>query len=269
MATYPQGQRMDAGRVGTKIITVGHDASSFQFSDLQAAHDFAQNNDTIEVEPGTYTLTAAFAWSKPLTIVCMNGIATFTHALTANLFTINVPALAGSALTYQLKNLTLTHTNAAGGDTINIDNNGGAAVDLTVNIIDCNVSVTGTGYAINAVQTTTSKDIVLNVTGSPLLHSIGKTYITNAKALSCANFYGVYLTSDITLPAGNAVASVLNVWNCLVVGAAVTTGGNAANITNYVSNIKATAGFKAALAATAAGDFDALGTELSLGVAAV
>lgn len=267
------GFKFYSGLLGSNVLTVGNDESVFMYTDLSSAVSAAKPGDYIQLYPGTYTIgTTALAVSKPnVTIEGMGapGAVIVTTSGTNNLINVNVPASYNAASTITFKNISFTHTNAGAGDTINIDNNGGAAQDLTVNIIDCSVAVTGTGYAINVVQTTTTKDIVLNVTGNPVQHSIGKSYWAGAKALSAAVFYGVYLTSDITVPAGNAVASTLNVWGCLVVGAAVTTGGNAANITNYNSNIKSTAGFKAALAATAAGDFDALGTELSLGVAAV
>lgn len=269
--TSPQGQRFDAGRVGTKYVTVGKDATSFMFDDIQKAVDFAQNNSIIEIEAGTYTLTAALSITKPLYIIG-KGDVVITHALAVDLVDVNVPVTIGAATVNTFKNITFTHTGAAGGDTINIDNNGGGAVDMTVNIVDCSVAVTGTGYAINVVQTTTSKDIVLNVCGTPALHTVGVCYWAGAKALSAATFYGLYLngaTNAIVVPAGNAVASTLNVFNCLVIGAAVTTGGNVANITNYGGNVKATAGFKAALALTAAGDFDALGTESPMGFAAI
>lgn len=257
------GYKMYASYLGSNVITVGLEDSVFQYTDIASAVAVAKEGDLIRVFPGTYTVTTPITVNKSIAIEGMgpHGAVVITSAQTTNTMSLNVPASFSSEVTIALKNLSLKHSNAGAGDTLNIDNNGGAAQDLSVLLEGCSLAVTGTGYALNVVHTTGTKDINVSVMGSKLVHSIGKAYWSGKKALSALSFDNVYLTSDITVPAGNAVASTLSIIGCIIVGAAVTTGGNAANIVNYAYNLKATAYMKAALANSAAGDFDALGTE--------
>lgn len=256
------GYKHFAGLKGSKLLYVGADPDVYAYQTIQSAVDAADSGATILLEPGTYTQTTKLSVTKNLTIRGLGTAANtiITSALTTRTVEVNMPATGGAAQTVQFERLTITNSSAGAGDSLYIDNNGGAAYDLTVNVRDCNVTVTGTGYAINLVHTTGTKDIMLYVSGSPLFHTIGKSYLEQKKALSAVVFHNVYLSSDVTV-GNNAVAATTSIIGCMFTGAALTTGGNAANITNYIGNYKATAAFKAALANSAATDFDAAGTE--------
>lgn len=260
------GYKMYAGLRGSNVITVGTADDVFNFTDLASAVSFAKPKDLIQVYPGTYTVTSAIAINKDLTIVGIGAasdiIITSAIVTTGATVTVNVPASHNASVAVNFDNLTLRNTST--GSAVQIDNNGGAAQDLYVNFQDCNLLNTSTGYALEQKQTTTTKDMFVTVTGSPCLHSINKSVFARAKALSVFTIVGMKVTAAIEMGT-TAVASTFNMLKCAYASTAVTTGGDAAQIQNYVGNyLYAATPLVGAATKGAASDFDATGTEAAI-----
>lgn len=260
------GFKMFAGLQGSNILTVGKEDSVFNFTTLAEAVTAAKPSDLIKVYPGTYTLTTTLTINKNLTMVGIGGpldvIITSAIVTTGATVTLNVPASYSSAVQINFENITFRNTST--GSAIQSDNNGGAAQDLYINLKDCSILNTSTGYAFESKQTTTTKDIFLNITGSPCLHSIGKSSFAKAKALSITNVIGMACTGVFELGT-TAVASTFNMFKCAYASTAQTTGGDAAQIQNYVGNyLYATTPLVGAATKGAGGDFDAAGTEAAI-----
>lgn len=139
-----------------------------------------------------------------------------------------------------------------------IDNNGGAAQDLSIDFKDCSIVNTGGGYAVEHLHTTAGKDIFLSITGNPVLNYLGLSLFTQTKAASIVFILGMNCTGVLTLDA-SALAATFDMLGCIYNSAAETAGGGIGRLNNYVGNIKGV--LSAGLAKSGAGDFDALGTE--------
>jgi hypothetical protein len=258
------GYKFYAGLKGSNIITVGKEDSVFNYTDIASAVAAAMPGDTIKIYPGTYTQTAILALNKNLTLIGIGGPydILITSALTTSTMTINVPASHNAAVKINLVNIKVLNTST--GTAISIDNNGGAAQDLTVNIKDCIILNTSTGYALYNTHTAAANDIFLNISGAPNIHRIGKSYFGASKALSVTNVYGMKCEGAFSFDAAAAVAATFNMLKCIYASAAQTTGGNAANIKNYIGNVYGASYFSATCTKGAAGDFDAAGTEAAI-----
>lgn len=258
------GFKFYAGLKGSNVIAVGKEDSVFQFTDLVSAIAAANTGDTIKVYPGTYTITTStLVINKNLTLIGIGGPydVLITSALTTSTMYLNVPVSHDAAVKINLVNIKIV--NSSTGAALQINNNGGAAQDLTINIKDCVILNTSTGYAVENLHATNTKDIFLNITGSPNIHRIGKSYFGKAKALSSTSIFGMQCEGDFALGA-EAVASTFNMLHCMYPSASQTTGGNGAQVNNYVGNVKGVSYFGGACTVGAAGDFDAAGTEAAV-----
>lgn len=259
MATY-SGYRLGASFDGSKIRLVGKDNSIFMFNDIQSAHDAAQNGDSIYIEPGTYTVTTALDFNKPITIYGMGGTGDviIDSALATRTAMLNMPA-TGSAAAKYFKFRNIKFTNSSTGDAIEIDNDGGLAQAMYVDFQDCSF-VSTSGVAIDLDQTTTGQNIFINISGKKTLNYMGASTFSIDKAGSVVNVENMEI-GVITLGAA-AKAYILNIIDCAYISQAETTGGGAGALLNYIGNTYYTAaGLSTAATAGLANDFDATGTE--------
>lgn len=247
---------------GSKYLYVGADADIFEYQTIGAAITAAQNGAVIFIEPGTYTIaTTTQSCTKAISLIGLGmiGDVIVTSALATSTFTINEPATyaAGS---FKMKFENISFQNSSTGSCVAIDNNGGAALDLYVDFLNCSfVSAAGTG--IIQSHTTTTKNQFINIAGSsPALCSIAASTFAQKKAGDIVTVIGMACKGDFTLDTV-AVASIFNIFWCLIGSASQTTGGDAAKILNYGGNFKGGTQFGAAIGNSAAGDFDATGTE--------
>lgn len=257
------GYRYSAGLKGSKFITVGRDPDIFNYTSLATAVSEADNGQVILIEPGTWTLTATLSIDKPLILMGTGGPndTVITSALATRTVMLNVPAyLYGAEVVNRFVNLKIT--NSSTGDGIEIDNDGGAAQNLSVTFENCTIT-SKSGVAMDLDQTTTSKDIFLNVSGDPALHEIGASTLDQTKATSYILITG--MKCGVFTLSNTNVASIFNMIHCVYATQAETLTGHASKFENYVGNLYgATSYLSAALTKGAAGDFDASGTEAAI-----
>lgn len=256
----PKGYRFSAGLAGSNIIRVGQDPDIFSYTTISSAVSAACPGDLILVAPGTYTMTTPVAVDVPVTIKGDGpaGSVVITSALTTQTMYIIEPSVAnGSLVNVILENLFIVNTST--GTALLIDTYGGAALPLYVDIINCSIVNTSTGYAIESLQSEATAHLYLNI-GSTNLDILGKSYFTQLLADDQTNIYGMYCNGVFAISA-DATASIFNMAHCVYASQAQTTGGDAAKILNYSGNIYAASGFAGAMTKGDAGDFDALGTE--------
>lgn len=250
MSTY-SGYRHYAGLHGTKEIYVGADESVYQYTDLASAVSAAQNNDVIILTPGTYSLTATLAITKPLTIkglgkVFING---GTAGIATALITINQPASYSGSVYVTFENIDIS--NAYSNTTcIDVDNDGGANQVMYVEFNNCSVAANGTGMAINVDQTSAYHIYFKCV--SNRLDTLTLTTVSLKKAASEAWFIGMKM--GVLALGTTDVASVINMVKCAYASAAQTSGGSASLIFNSWDCVKLSSG---AIVAQALADFDA------------
>lgn len=246
-----------AGTKGSKLLHVGVDPTVYLYTTIQSAIDAAKDGDTVLIEPGTWTLTAQLTCYKPINLVANGGPVYITSALTTATVDLNVPATYASATyTFRAQDIIFACT-GAGGDAVNVDNDGGAAVATVWNFINCSFTSTGGGgYALVFDQTTDTVATTLNIVGNPVKDSMGISAISLTRAGSVSTIDGMRMT-DVLEYGTTDVAAIYNFINGLYDSDAQTSGGAASIITNQVGLMRATlAG--AATAGTAAGDdFDA------------
>lgn len=260
------GYKFFAGLLGSNVLTVGKEDSIFNFTDLASAVAAAKPKDLIQVYPGTYTQTAILAIAKDLTIVGVGGPGdvVITSALTTKTVTCDLPVSHNATVAINFENLTITNSSTGAALYIDNVNAATAAYSLYVNVKDCSITNSSTGFALQTVGTTAAKDIFLTVSGSPNLHSLGKSSIALTKAASTSTIIGMSCTSTIAIGAA-AVACTHNIIKCAYASTAFTTGGNAATLLNYVGNVLyAATPLLGAATKGAAGDFDATGTEAAI-----
>jgi hypothetical protein len=257
------GFKFYAGLQGSNVLTVGKEDSVFNFTDIATAIAAANPGDMIKIYPGTYTLTTGLVINKDLTLIGIGGPYSIliTSALTTYTMSLNVPASNNAATIINLENIKVV--NSSTGAAIAIDNNGGSLQDLYVNIKDCIVLNTSTGYAVNNTHSTATHDVFLNITGSPVIHRIGKCLFGRSKAASITNIFGMICEGAFAL-AADAVAARFNMMHSVYGSAAQTTGGNAAGFNSYVGNIYGASFLGGTCTGGAAGDFDAAGTEAAV-----
>lgn len=247
------GFRHYAGLKGTKYLYVGSDQTAFNYTTIDSAITAAQNGDTIIVEPGTYSYTAAVDLTKCITIegkgrVVVNG---GTLGLNSALLNINVPASLASDFYLDIKNIDFANAYAA-AKVIDIDNDGGANKNMYINFIDCSFDSESTSTTtINVDQTNTSKDIFLTVTSTKYDVCDAST-INLKKAGSRVRFINMDL-GVLALGTTN-VASIVEMYRCLYASAAQTSGGSASLIFNAWDCVSKNSG---AIAAQIKNDFDA------------
>jgi len=254
------GYKMYAGLVGSNVLTVGAEDSIFNYTDLATAVAAAKPKDMILVYPGTYTQTTSLTINKDLTVIGVGGPydVLITSALTTSTVNLNMPASNDATVAINLANLKIL--NSTTGTALDIDNDGGAAYDMYVNVQDCIVLNTSTGYAVVNSHTTNTKDMFITITGAPNIHRIGKSSFAKAKALSSTIIHGMKCEGAFELGA-TAVASTFTMINCIYASAAQTTGGNGAQLNNYLGNVYGATLTAGVLTIGAANDFDAAGTE--------
>jgi hypothetical protein len=259
------GYKFYSGLKGSKTLYVGQDPDVYEFTSIADAYAEAGKGSVIYIEPGTYTLTTQLLCNKPgVSLVGLGGAndVVITSALTTATVMINQPATGyAAASTFRFKNIKFD--NSSTGDAVEIDNDGGLAQNMNIFFEDCSILNSGTGACLDKDQTTATKDMFLFITGNPCFHSIGASTIDQTKAASYTVIHGMYCSGAFAI-SNTAVASTFNMVSCVYASQAQTTGGNAANLTNYVGNIYAATGFAAGVTKGIATDFDAGGTEAAI-----
>ena len=256
MANASGGFRHYAGLAGTKQLHVGADGSAYNYTSLQDAVDAAQNNSVIFIEPGTYTLTAALSITKPLTLKGLGAPNTTVITSALATYTINLqnPATGASTTYNYFENISIE--NSSTGDCIEIDNDGGATGAMVVKFDDCSVINSGGGLAIDLDQTTNTINEFVYMSGQKTFHTLSASNLGLTKAGSLVAIDSMMISDALAYSATN-VAYVISLDNCNVVSAAATTGGSASAICNYQACTTVATPWLAAIAASAAGDFDA------------
>lgn len=247
---------------GSKYLYVGADPDIFEYQTIGAAITAAQNGAVIFIEPGTYTLTAQQTCTKAISLIGLGmvGDVIITSALATATFSINEPATYTTGANFKMKFQNISFQNSSTGSCVVIDNNGGAALDLYVDFFNCSfVSAAGTGI-VQSHTTTTKNQFITVTSASPALCSIAASTFAQKKAGDVVTIIGMNCTGAFTLDSV-AVASIFNLFWSIINSAAQTTGGDAAKILNYGGNFKGSTSFTAAIGNSAAGDFDATGTE--------
>ena len=260
MTTY-SGYRHGAGLHGSKITLVGKDNSIFKFDDVQSAIDAAQIDDVIYFEPGTYTVTTAIDWSKPLTLMGMGAAqdVIIESALATRTVMINQPATGTAAGTeYKARNIKFYNTST--GDAVEIDNDGGLVQAMTLDFQNC-IFYSVSGVAIDLDQTTVGQAMYVTITGNPALHWMNNCTFSLDHAGSCLNIYGMDCLEAFVFGAA-AKALIFNMSHCWYQLQAQTTGGGAGQLHNILGNTYYTAANgRSAATSGGAGDFDATSTK--------
>lgn len=254
------GYRHYAGVKGSKEIYVGADTDIYNYSDLQTALNEAQYGDTIFIAPGTYTVTTAIDWSKPVTLYGMGmiGDVIIGSALATRTVMLNMPA-TGSASSKTFKAYNIKFYNSSTGDALEIDNDGGLVQDMYIDFQNCSFVSDG-GVAIDLDQTTTTKDIFLNISGKKTLNTIGASTLSPDKAGTKINIEN--MDCGVFTFGNAAKAYIFNMFDCSYASQAQTTGGGAGALHNLIGNTYYTAAGQASVAtAGLANDFDATSTE--------
>lgn len=260
------GFKLFAGLKGSNVLTVGKEDSVFNFTDLASAVAAAKPKDMIMVYPGTYTQTAILSILKDLTIVGVGGPGdvVITSALTTQTVKCDLPVSHDATVAINFVNLTITNSTTGTAFYVDNVNAATAAYSLYINIKDCSITNSSTGYAFQNLHSTAAKDIFINITGSPVIHTLGKSAFAAAKAASVTNIVGMGCTGAFSLDA-NALANTFNMVKCCYASTAQTTGGGAGKLLNYVGNILYAATPLAGAATKGnATDFDATGTEAAI-----
>ena len=255
------GFKTYSGLLGSKVITVGKEDSVFNYTAIETAVAAANPKDIIKVYPGTYTLTETLDVIKDISIIGVGSIGdvVITSALaTTPTIAINVPVSHNASVDIHFEDLTIV--NSAAGSALEIDNDGGAAQNLGVDLKDCSINNSAAGYAVELLHTTATKDILLAITGNPVMHTIGYSLFTQTKAASIVFMLGMNCEGVFELDA-SAVAATFDMIGCIYADAAQTTGGGATRLMNYVGCIYGASGLAAGLTKGAATDFDATATE--------
>jgi len=188
----------------------------------------------------------------------MIGDVIIGSALATRTVMLNMPA-TGSASAKTFKAHNIKFYNSSTGDALEIDNDGGLAQDMYIDFQNCSF-VSDSGVAVDLDQTTTTKDIFINISGKKTLNTIGASTLSPDKAgtkISIENMdCGVFTF-------GNAAkAYIFNMLDCSYASQAQTTGGGAGALHNLVGNTYYTAaGQLSAATAGVANDFDATSTE--------
>lgn len=260
------GYKFYAGLVGSNVLTVGKEDSVFNFTTVEDAVAAAKPRDLIKVYPGTYTLTAILSIAKDLTIVGIGGPGDviITSALTTQTIKCDLPVSHDTTVAINFINLTIK--NSTTGSALYVDNVNAAtaAYSLYINVKDCSIVNSSTGYAFQNLHTTAAKDIFINISGSPVIHELGKSAFAAAKAASVTNIVGMKCTGAFALDT-NALANTFNMFKCAYASTAQTTGGGAGKLLNYVGNVLyAATPLTGAATKGAATDFDATGTEAAI-----
>lgn len=254
------GYRHYAGVKGSKEIYVGQDSNIYNYTDIQTALNEAQYGDTIFIAPGTYTVTTTIDWSKPVTLYGMGmiGDVIIGSALTTRTVMLNMPA-TGSASAKIFKAYNVKFYNSSTGDAIEIDNDGGLAQDMYIDFQNCSF-VSDSGVAVDLDQTTTTKDIFINISGKKTLNYIGASTLSPDKAGSKINIEN--MDCGVFTFGAAAKAYIFNMFDCSYASQAQTAGGGAGALHNLIGNTYYTAaGQLSAATAGLANDFDATSTE--------
>lgn len=249
------GYKHYAGMFGTKNLYVGSDPDIYMYTDIASALSDAKTGDVIYLEPGTYTQTATLDIDVPgITMVGLGAEPVkITSALATRTVMINVPAVWASAITMKFKNIAFE--NSSTGDCVEIDNDGGATVDLTLNFEDCNF-YTAAGVGIDLDQTENSKDIFLKVKGKNTLNLLSASTFDFTKAGSSAVIYGMNCLGAFALSTTD-VAYLFFMIGCVYYSQAQTVDGAASAIEECVGNYYGASGYAAAITKGIADDFDA------------
>lgn len=257
------GFKFYAGLQGSNVISVGKEDSVFNFTDLASAIAAAKPRDMIKIYPGVYTQTTPLVINKELTLIGIGGPYSIliTSALTTATVQLINPASNDALTTHNFENIKILNTST--GIALDIDNDGGCLQDMYINIKDCIIVNSSTGYALYNSHTEATKDMFLNIVGAPNIHRLGKSFFGKAKALSVTALHGIQCEGAFALGA-TAVASTFNMLHCVYASAAQTTGGNAAQLNNYIGNIYGASLLGATCTGGAATDFDAGGTEAAV-----
>lgn len=254
------GFRFAAGLTGSKIKLVGTDGDIVNFTSIQDAHDSASNGDSIYIEPGTYTLTAQLDLSKQVTFYGMGGVGdvVISSALATRTAMLNMPTTGTAAANY-FKFRNIKFYNSSTGDALEIDNDGGLAQDMYIDFQDCSF-LSASGVAVDLDQTTTTKDMFINISGKKTLNFIGASTFSLDKAGSKLNIEN--MDCGVFTFGNAAKAYVFNMFDCTYISQAQTTGGGAGALHNLIGNTYYTAaGQLSAATAGLANDFDATSTE--------
>jgi len=256
MANLQGGSRHYAGRFGSKMIAVGADGAIYNWTSLQDAVDAAQNNDCIEIEPGTYTLTTTLSITKPLTLKGLGAVNTtvITSALATRTIMLQNPASGPAAATFNhFENVYIGNTST--GDAIEIDNDGGLAQTMIVKFDDCSI-LSDAGTSIDLDQTTNTVAEQIYISGQKAFHTLGASDLGLSMAASFVAIENMMISGALAYSAVN-VAYIITLDNCNVVSAAATTGGSASAILNYKACTTMAAPWAGIAALSVAGDFDA------------
>ena len=191
------GYRFYAGLKGSKILHVGTDTSIYEYQTLNEAHTAAQNYDTIVLAPGTHTLTAQLAITKPVRIIG-SGVCNVTcsSAVTGSMVDIDLLAMSAAVEVY-FEGISFQH-GVDNKDVFTIDNTN-AAYACTYTFKDCSIlsyDAASTGEAIDLDHTTAAKAQILNIMGSGRYHKIGCVNFAVADAADVIDISNVYMSED-------------------------------------------------------------------------
>jgi hypothetical protein len=230
------GFRYQAGLCGVNELHVGHDKSSFMFTDIATAVAAAPANATIVLHQGTHTLTSQVVINKPLRFIGIGGSApggclvTCASTLTTSMFSIELVAqTAASDVYFQDIKFYQAVDNA---DIFDV-NNTSIGYDLYLTFQNCAFylyDTASTGKAIDIAHTTAAKAIVLTV-GSCKGDVIGCVNATVANAGDKIKLIGMECVADgnasAVITSNTNIAAGIEFRNCLLVATKGSSGGHA------------------------------------------
>lgn len=247
------GYKHYAGLVGSRIKTVGAEADVFNYTTLSDAVTAALPGDIILLEPGSHTVSSTITLNKNISLVGL-GDCTVTGGVADRLFMINKPAAGTTETIVKAENIKFVNTTAS-ADVFEIDNDGGATGQLTVEFIDCGFDAGTSGLSLDIDQTTNTIAMVVKVISRLGLRRVMEgCNFALSKAASEVVVEGYDFGASVIALGTADVASVYTLINCQYESAAMTTGGAASVIFNAQGCAKVAS---AAISAVLVGDFDA------------
>lgn len=197
------GYRHFSGLKGTKELHVGHDASAYEYTTINAAVAAAQANDTIVLAPGTHTIVEKVIINKPLRMVGLgHPTVTCSSDVTADMFEVELVAQDAACEVY-FQDIKFIHA-VDNVDVFDVDNTTVGQV-FTLRFVNCDVMVldeASTGNALDLNHSEATDAMILKMVGT-------RANTVNCVDIDCGNasdefiFEGVYMSEN-----GNASAII-------------------------------------------------------------